>query len=58
LTSIEKPGKLDTEEEELSSLYKQDKARQDELGTALWVSAREETPLTKKIVSRFKSKKY
>ncbi|MFN5956305.1 MAG: hypothetical protein ACK6A9_04045 [Dolichospermum sp.] len=42
MTSIEKPGKLDTDEEELSSLYKQDKARQDELGTALGVSAREE----------------
>ncbi|MFN7517221.1 MAG: hypothetical protein ACK5QF_11520 [Dolichospermum sp.] len=42
MTSIEKPGKLDTDEEELSSLYKQDKAGQDELGTALGVSAREE----------------
>ncbi|MBD2143103.1 hypothetical protein H6F39_17525 [Anabaena sp. FACHB-1250] len=41
MTSIEKSGMLDTDEEELSSLYKHDKTGQDELGTALGVSARE-----------------
>jgi hypothetical protein len=41
LTIIEKPGKLDTDEEELSSLYKQDKAGQDELTTTLCASGRE-----------------
>ena len=46
MTSIEKPDMLDIDEEELSFLYKRDKTRQDELGTALGVSAREKTPLT------------
>ncbi|WP_271808319.1 hypothetical protein [Dolichospermum circinale] len=39
MTSIEKPGRLDTDEEEPSSLYKHDKARQDELTNTLCVSA-------------------
>ena len=46
MTSIEKSGMLDTDEEELASLYKHDKAGQDELGTSPCTSAKEKTPLT------------